>query len=490
MSQANSRPSAFVQSFMLIVACFVAVTVSTGSAIAAPSDGSLDSTFNPGGSGFDSITEAVAVDAAGKVIVGGMFTSYNGTTANRLIRLNSDGSIDGTFNTGSGIPSGKVNDIVVLNDGSLLVGGSFTQYSGVTVSRLIKLSSSGALDTTFSANLGSLNGQVTDILPLVDGTFIATGQFTSGIMKFNVFGQKDTPFATNVGDGFSRGGKYAGEDNGATVVRAIQQSNGNLLVVGNFDGFKGSSAPIGLASLDLSGTLVTSFQTNLGTGMNTNGGGNAVVELTSGKLIVGGGFSSFNSSSVGNIVGLNADGTLDTTFNKDGLGSDRQIDFFSVDSNGNVLVSFQNSLATYTYNGATIAQTIRITSNGALDTSFVAPVVSFKTLPLPSGDVYVTGFFTTYGAATVGRFMRLTVITESEPSPEDPSSSGPTSQVESDSDAIDTALLARTGPDGSLPLTVSLSLLIMGAVALIGRQVFARTGFSSPLSKGRRRKTV
>ena len=45
------------------------------------------------GTGFNDYVYAVAVQADGKVLVGGNFTSYNGTSGqNRLIRLNADGS--------------------------------------------------------------------------------------------------------------------------------------------------------------------------------------------------------------------------------------------------------------------------------------------------------------------------------------------------------------------------------------------------------------
>jgi hypothetical protein len=43
-------------------------------------------------------------------LVGGLFTSYNGTTSNRIIRLNSDGSVDSSFNIGTGVSGGSPFD--------------------------------------------------------------------------------------------------------------------------------------------------------------------------------------------------------------------------------------------------------------------------------------------------------------------------------------------------------------------------------------------
>jgi hypothetical protein len=56
-------------------------------------DGSLDTSFNVG-AGFDAAVYSIVLQADGKILVGGDFTSYNGITQNSITRLNADGSID------------------------------------------------------------------------------------------------------------------------------------------------------------------------------------------------------------------------------------------------------------------------------------------------------------------------------------------------------------------------------------------------------------
>jgi uncharacterized delta-60 repeat protein len=84
----------------------------------------------------------------GKILLGGAFTSFNGVTANRLIRLNNDGSIDATFNTQIAASSGIVYSLALQSNGSIIVAGSFTKYNGVT-NRVVRLLPSGTVDTDF-----------------------------------------------------------------------------------------------------------------------------------------------------------------------------------------------------------------------------------------------------------------------------------------------------------------------------------------------------
>jgi uncharacterized delta-60 repeat protein len=88
------------------------------------SDGSVDATFDPG-SGANSFVEAAAVQPDGKVLVGGWFTSFNGTPRNNIARLNTDGSLDTSFNPVSGLGSAGLNveSLAVQPDQKVLVGG-------------------------------------------------------------------------------------------------------------------------------------------------------------------------------------------------------------------------------------------------------------------------------------------------------------------------------------------------------------------------------
>jgi hypothetical protein len=77
-----------------------------------------------------------------------------------------------------------------MTDGSILVGGGFTGYSGNAVTNLVKLTSNGIYDATFVTP--NINGAITDIEITVDGGVLCTGTMTTlgvqtarGIIKLN-----------------------------------------------------------------------------------------------------------------------------------------------------------------------------------------------------------------------------------------------------------------------------------------------------------------
>ena len=100
------------------------------------SDGTIDNTFVYG-SGFDSSTQKVAIDSTSKIIVTGTFLNYNTTPANRIIRLNNDGTVDSSFVYGSGFDGNT--QYLTINQSSIYVSGSFTSYNGTSVGRIARL---------------------------------------------------------------------------------------------------------------------------------------------------------------------------------------------------------------------------------------------------------------------------------------------------------------------------------------------------------------
>jgi uncharacterized delta-60 repeat protein len=114
-------------------------------------DGSLDTSFNPSPQGNGAIgqVQAVAVQSDGKIVVGGLFTSVNGTTPNNIARMNADGSVDISFNPGSGTDK-QVEVIAVQTDGKVVIGGAFTSVNGTARNRIARLNADGSLDTSFN----------------------------------------------------------------------------------------------------------------------------------------------------------------------------------------------------------------------------------------------------------------------------------------------------------------------------------------------------
>ena len=193
----------------------------------------IDSSFAYG-SGFDGGDVLSIAIQSGKIVVGGEFTSYNGTSADRIIRLNSDGSIDTSFVYGTGF-DGDIYSIVIQNDSKVLVGGQFATYNGTPANRIIRLNSDGSIDTSFVIGTG-FDSDVDSIVIQSDGKILVGGSFTdyngtpaNYIIRLNSDGSVDTSFV--YGTGF----------NGYAKSVAIQ-SDGKIVVGGQFQSYNGTSA--------------------------------------------------------------------------------------------------------------------------------------------------------------------------------------------------------------------------------------------------------
>src|SRR5439155_12366762 len=111
-------------------------------------DGSLDMTFNTGfGSGANNTIRAVAIQNDGRILLGGSFTNVNGFSANRVARLNADGSMDTNFVTRVAPGANDtVQGIAIQEDNRILLVGQFTSASGVTRNGITRLLSTAATD--------------------------------------------------------------------------------------------------------------------------------------------------------------------------------------------------------------------------------------------------------------------------------------------------------------------------------------------------------
>lgn len=265
------------------------------------SDFSVDETFNA--PTFDNhnngFVRSVVELSNGKLVIVGHFESVNGVARNKIARLNADGSLDESFDPGSGF-SNNVFVVRLLSDGSVIVGGSFDNYNGSNIGRLVKLDSSGVLDATFTSN-AALFGNVYDIKVESSGKIYAVGDFANGIVRLNSDGTADTAF--DVGSGFNNRANSLGLD-----------SNGKVLVGGWFNEYKGSACNRGIVRLETNGDLDAGFTTE-GSGFNyTEGVVQCLAVQADNKVLVGGWFNQYNGSRRGHIIRLNTDGTEDASF--------------------------------------------------------------------------------------------------------------------------------------------------------------------------------
>ena len=138
-------------------------------------DGTLDTGFDPG-TGANNTIYAITVHPDGKVLIGGDFTQVNGVVRARIARLNANGTLDTGFNPGSGADN-TVYAVIAQADGNVLIGGAFTTIDGTTRGHIARLESTGTLDTGFDPGSGA-NGDVRAVALRGDGRVLIAGNFT------------------------------------------------------------------------------------------------------------------------------------------------------------------------------------------------------------------------------------------------------------------------------------------------------------------------
>lgn len=216
------------------------------------SNGLWDSSFSLQGSGLEGnyLDFRIIPLSNGKILVGGGLTGYNGSSYNGLVRLNSDGSLDTSFNIGSGFENSWVGAIAVQDDGKIIVGGGFNFFNGDnTKKKLVRLNQDGSIDNTFIPQLPTYQQSIVDINILSDNKILVTGYITDYILKLNEDGSQDTSF--DVGTGFNN------------VTRSsYEQTDGQILVGGTFSKYQ-SFTTFGVARILGNSVLSTEgFNTN------------------------------------------------------------------------------------------------------------------------------------------------------------------------------------------------------------------------------------
>ena len=356
-------------------------------------NGSVSNSFAYG-SGFDNYVTSTVTQTDGKILVVGAFENYNGTSANRIIRLNSDGSRDTSFVTGTGF-DGTTVTIAIQSDGKILVGGQYTSYNGTSVLRIIRLNSDGSRDTSFVTGTG-FDGIVEEITVQSDGKILVGGAFqgliqgtsANRIIRLNWDGSVDTSFVTGTG--------FDGD-----VYKITVQSDGKIVVGGGFVNYNGTNAEK-IIRLNSDGSRDTSFV--IGTGFN--GDILSVAIQTDGKILIGGGFTTYNGTGANYIIRLNSDGSIDTSFVY-GSGMVGQVTSVAIQPNGKLLVGGQFD----SYNGTSANKIIQLNSDGSVDTSFVSGT-GFSggkdvggIIIQSNGSIIIIGSFTTYNGISANRIV-------------------------------------------------------------------------------------
>ena len=209
-------------------------------------DGSIDNSFNVT---FDFAPNLQFTAGNTKLFAYGSFTKVNGMTRAGVVRLNLDGSIDGSFaavQLGGNLQS--VNRVFEQPNGSIILYGfqlssaTFTSINGVARKGLARLNSDGTLDTSFDpvSHLSDAGHtppsiRISAIAVQPDNKLVLGGAFTAydssgrdGILRLNADGSLDTTFGADV-TFVSSSGTFSG-----TVDVILLQPDSKLLIYGYF----------------------------------------------------------------------------------------------------------------------------------------------------------------------------------------------------------------------------------------------------------------
>ena len=329
-------------------------------------DGSLDDTFALGT--FNEYPGLrLNLLSNGKILFGGGFTTFNGVTRNGIVQLNGDGSLDTSFDSGTGF-NGSIAGLAVQTDGKIIAGGGFTTYNGAAVNRLVRLNPNGSLDATFNAGGTGIGGQFPYIYSLEggnDGKIYISGDFASyngtaraGLARLNTNGSLDLGFTS----------PYNFNQNNHIYSLAFQP-DGKILLIGYI------SDNDRLIRLNSNGTVDNSF--------NSTVAGYSVGVQSNGQILIGI-YKAFYRNGVthAGIVRLNSNGSVDDGYTTV-LTGEYPVEIIKIaeQSDGKVVVGTENE--GIISNGVYYGSIVRLNPNGSVDTSFSFPFRDFN------DDLYV-----------------------------------------------------------------------------------------------------
>ena len=361
-------------------------------------DGSLDTSFDPQGGvdPFNGFINSVALDSSNRPVIGGSFTSYNGTSSGNFARLTTNGLLDPTFSVGSGA-DGTVWAVAVQSDDKVLIGGDFTHINGVARSYIARLNSDGSLDTTFDPSTNPPDGPVYAIG--LNPSSISTAQ--ASVAGSTTPAENDYTFNVGANAGRLTGTfNMQGETNELQIYYAgnIIYDSGVVTNNGNFAMNVGPGAATSLLFVMNPGGVLS----------GTNWNYTATFTTTIGSSVyIGGDFMNVGGYGFSGIARLNSNGSLDPSFNP-GLGADDDVYALGVLPDGSVLIG-----GAFTHvNGLSYNYLAKLDSNGAVDPTFMAGTGGadnnvYCILPQSDGTIYVGGQFTSFNGTHRLGFTRL-----------------------------------------------------------------------------------
>ncbi len=329
---------------------------------------------------------AVAEQPDGKAIVAGSFISFDSNPYNRIVRLLANGYQDTTF---LAAPNSGANDFIaalaVQPDGKILIAGKFTSFNGANRYHVARLNTDGSVDGTFmNGTLGTglgvrgTNAMVWSMSLQTNGQVVIAGYFTSvngtncnSIARLNADGSLDLSFNPGVGPTKVVDGKVVA----ATVNSVVVDPLGRVNIGGEFEHVAGILRG-GVARLNVDGTVDPAFDPGIGTYNADTGFTDPIFAMAlqdDGKLLIGGAISYYELASYNGLLRLNADGSVDPSFNP-GTGTFNPVTFvadsvtaITLQPDGTILIGGDFT----TYNQTRRLGIARLFDYGSLDTSFM-----------------------------------------------------------------------------------------------------------------------
>jgi uncharacterized delta-60 repeat protein len=312
-------------------------------------DGSLDATFNSTANFNNTITDLL-IQPDGKIIACGRFNAPPGQTlASRIVRLNADGTIDSTF-FNNAVTNGDILSMAYQPDGKILIGGEFREIAGVPVFGIARLNGDGSRDASFT---GSADG-VNKIIVLPDGKILICGAAGSVVQRLKTDGTVEANF-----DGINFVVM-------PYVLGIAVQADGKVIAGVGYN----SNTNISILRLNEDLTVDSSFPVKIAK--------SSVRDFTiqaDGKILFGGDFLTFDDQTRMRLGRLNADGSNDAAFNPS-ISSVGLVRAIKRQPDGRILIAgmFQ------TVNGVRRTNIARLNADGSLDDTFNAPVEPFDYL--------------------------------------------------------------------------------------------------------------
>lgn len=349
----------YVFASLLLLGSILAVPASAvpSAAVTRPWEGTLDLSFDPAASVADGEIWAIAVQPDGKIIIGGAFISYRGQPRKGIARLHSDGTLDTSFNPGTGTGTYAVRVLALQPDGKILIGGDFPTYNDVPVQGIARLNPSGSLDASFVPETTSSSSVLVYAIALGNaGKIIIGGEFSdlNGVSRVNV--------ARLNANGSLDPGFNPGQGPDDRVESLVHLPDGKVMIGGWFI-HVGSAARSGVARLNANGSLDPGFNPGetLGVG-NTS----VIVPLADGKLLLGGLYRLPDNTYIG-AYRVGANGLPDPTFDLANPPGDT-VESLLRDRFGRLLIG--GKFAFGWAEGPNRAMVARLSPNGTLDTRF------------------------------------------------------------------------------------------------------------------------